>query len=233
MTGSTWVLWWKDAQGTASLGLLQERLLRGLRANLRGRWSMDTKLFHSTHNFAAQQNIKLPSSSDPVRRREAEGRGMGAVGGTASDQSMYLVVRGQGAGRRQFYVMASNRLVVETEPEMEAVVLRLKNLWAPRQAARIEGYSYEGDDWVIRTGNLMVGTSYKGLVIEINYLPCSNPDQTRGLMRELLLMILPPDAHVDANIGVDYARAGLDPTRMTECHTAYQYVHLFTQSSLL
>ncbi|KAJ1801485.1 hypothetical protein LPJ59_000246 [Coemansia sp. RSA 2399] len=223
MTGSTWVLWWKDAQGTASLGLLQERLLRGLRANLQGRWSMDTKLFHSPHNFVEQQNIKLPSEN--IRRAESRG--------TASDQSMYLVVRGQGASRRQFYVMASNRMVVETEPEMESVVLRLKNLWTPRQAARIEGYSYEGDDWVIRTGNLMVGTSYKGLVIEINYLPCSNPEQTRGLMRELLLMILPPDAQVDANNGVDYRRAGLDPKRMTDCHTAYQYVHLFTQSSLL
>ncbi|KAJ1771428.1 hypothetical protein IW140_003220 [Coemansia sp. RSA 1813] len=223
MAGSTWVLWWKDAQGTASLGLLQERLLRGLRANLKGRWSMDTKLFHSPHNFVEQQNIKLPSEN--IRRAESRG--------TASDQSMYLVVRGQGASRRQFYVMASNRMVVETEPEMESVVLRLKNLWTPRQAARIEGYSYEGDDWVIRTGNLMVGTSYKGLVIEINYLPCSNPEQTRGLMRELLLMILPPDAQVDANNGVDYRRAGLDPKRMTDCHTAYQYVHLFTQSSLL
>ncbi|KAJ2550312.1 hypothetical protein EV175_004117 [Coemansia sp. RSA 1933] len=223
MTGSTWVLWWKDAQGTASLGLLQERLLRGLRANLKGRWSMDTKLFHSPHNYVDQQNIKLPSEN--IRRAESRG--------TASDQSMYLVVRGQGASRRQFYVMASNRMVVETEPEMESVVLRLKNLWTPRQAARIEGYSYEGDDWVIRTGNLMVGTSYKGLVIEINYLPCSNPEQTRGLMRELLLMILPPDAQVDANNGVDYRRAGLDPKRMTDCHTAYQYVHLFTQSSLL
>ncbi|KAJ2032088.1 hypothetical protein GGI08_009309 [Coemansia sp. S2] len=146
---------------------------------------------------------------------------------------MYLVIRGQGTSRRQFYVMASNRVVVEAEPEMESIVLRLKNLWTPRQTARIEGYSYEGDDWIIRTGNMMVGTSYKGLIIEINYLPCSNPEQTRGLMLELLTMILPEDAQVDANNGVDYRRAGLDPCRMTDRHTAYQYVHLFTQSSLL
>ncbi|KAJ1723971.1 hypothetical protein LPJ53_001727 [Coemansia erecta] len=224
MAGSTWVLWWKDAQGTASLGLLQERLLRGLRANLKGRWSMDTRLFHSPHNFVSVQGLKVTSDTDT---QQTEARG------TASDQSMYLVARGQGAQRRQFFVMASNRVVVETEPEMESIVLRLKNLWTPRQSARIEGYSYEGDDWVIRTGNLMVGTSYKGLIIEINYLPCSNPEQTRGLMRELLVMILPPDAQVDANNGVDYRRASLDPHRMTDLHTAYQYVHLFTQSSLL
>ncbi|KAI9505457.1 hypothetical protein GGI25_001038 [Coemansia spiralis] len=221
MAGSTWVLWWKDAQGTASLGLLQERLLRGLRATLKGRWSMDTRLFHSPHNFVEQQNIKLPDTARLEPR------------GTASDQSLYLVVRSQGTLRRHFFVMASNRVVVEAEPEMESMVLRLKNLWTPRQAARIEGYTYEGDDWVIRTGNLMVGTSYKGLVIEINYLPCSNPEKTHGLMCELLLMILPPDAQVDANINVDYRRANLDPTRMTDRHTAYQYVHLFTQSSLL
>ncbi|KAJ2862326.1 hypothetical protein GGH94_004336 [Coemansia aciculifera] len=219
MTGSTWVLWWKDAQGTASLGLLQERLLRGLRASLKGRWSMDTKLFHSPYNFVQHQNIKVPTLTAPR--------------GTASDQSMYLVIRGQGTSRRQFYVMASNRVVVEAEPEMESIVLRLKNLWTPRQTARVEGYSYEGDDWIIRTGNMMVGTSYKGLIIEINYLPCSNPEQTRGLMLELLMMILPEDAQVDANNGVDYRRASLDPCRMTDRHTAYQYVHLFTQSSLL
>ncbi|KAJ2722461.1 hypothetical protein GGI07_003296 [Coemansia sp. Benny D115] len=220
MVGSTWVLWWKDAQGTASLGQLQERLLRGLRASLKGRWSMDTRLFHSPHNFVELQNLK-------VSDRHSESQG------TASDQSMYLVSRGQGAQRRQYFVMASNRVVVETEPEMESIVLRLKNLWSARQSARIEGYSYEGDDWIIRTGNLMVGTSYKGLVIEINYLPCSNPEQTRELMRELLVMILPADAQVDVNSGVDYRRAGLDPNRMTDRHTAYQYVHLFTQSSLL
>ncbi|PIA13231.1 hypothetical protein COEREDRAFT_83645 [Coemansia reversa NRRL 1564] len=223
MTGSTWVLWWKDAQGTASLGLLQERLLRGLRASLRGRWSMDIRLFHSPHNFVELQQLKVASvdSSQPATR------------GTASDQSMYLVARGQGAARRQYFVMASNRVVIETEPEMESMVLRLKNLWTPRQTARIEGYSYEGNDWVIRTGNLMVGTSYKGLIIEINYLPCSNPEQTRELMRELLMLILPHDAFVDPNNGVDYRRASLDPHRMTDRHTAYQYVHLFTQSSLL
>ncbi|ORX65971.1 hypothetical protein DL89DRAFT_295825 [Linderina pennispora] len=213
MTGTTWVLQWKDAQGTASLGLLQERLLRGLRASLKGRWSLDTRLFRSPHNYLELQNIKNR--------------------GTASDKSMYLVVRGQGAARRQFIVMASNRVVVEAEPEMESILLRLKNLWTPRQSARIEGYSYEGDDWVIHIGNMMVGTSYKGLVIEINYLPCSNPDQTYGLMRELLMMILPADAQIDVNSGVDYRRAGLDPHCMTDRHTAYQYVHLFTQSSLL
>ncbi|KAJ2309721.1 hypothetical protein H4R23_002997 [Coemansia sp. Cherry 401B] len=222
MAGSTWVLWWRDAQGTASLGLLQERLLRGLRATLRGRWSMDTKLYHSQHNFVERQQLKVADTPAHTRTR-----------GTASDQSMYLVVRGQGASRRQYFVMASNRVVVETEPEMESVVVRLKNLWTPRQTARIEGYSYEGDDWVIRTGNLMVGTSYKGLIIEINYLPCSNPEETRGLMRELLMMILPPDAQIDPNNGVDYRRAALDPDRMTDRHTAYQYVNLFTQSSLL
>ncbi|KAJ2230178.1 hypothetical protein H4R99_008449 [Coemansia sp. RSA 1722] len=224
MPGSTWVLWWKDAQGTASLGLLQERLLRGLRANLKGRWSMDTRLFYSPYNFVDLQGLKVSNDADT---QQTEPRG------TASDQSMYLVVRGQGAQRRQFFVMASNRVVVETEPEMESIILRLKNLWVPRQSARIEGYSYEGDDWIIRTGNLMVGTSYKGLIIEINYLPCSNPEQTRGLMRELLMMILPSDAQVDVNAGVDYRRASLDPHRMTDQHTAYQYVHLFTQSSLL
>ncbi|KAI8320302.1 hypothetical protein GQ54DRAFT_222014 [Martensiomyces pterosporus] len=223
MVGTTWVLRWKDAQGTASLGLLQERLLRGLRASLKGRWSMDTKLYRSSHSYIDLQTLKVGSPT-PVR---PEGRG------TASDQSMYVVVRGQGSARRQYIVMASNRVVVETEPEMENILLRLKNLWTPRQSARIEGYSYEGDDWVIRIGNMMVGTSYKGLVIEINYLPCSNPDQTYGLMRELLMMILPPDAQIDANGGVDYQRAGLDPQCMTDRHTAYQYVHLFTQSSLL
>ncbi|KAJ2349803.1 hypothetical protein IWW50_007131 [Coemansia erecta] len=222
MAGSTWVLWWRDAQGTASLGQLQERLLRGLRATLRGRWSMDTKLYHSPYNFVEQQNIKIDGATAQAQHR-----------GTASDQSMYLVVRGQGAARRQYFVMASNRVVVETEPEMESMVARLKNLWTPRQTARIEGYSYEGDDWVIRTGNMMVGTSYKGLIIEINYLPCSNPEQTRGLMRELLMMILPPDAQIDPNNNVDYRRASLDPSCMTDRHTAYQYVNLFTQSSLL
>ncbi|KAJ2659104.1 hypothetical protein IW148_004397 [Coemansia sp. RSA 1199] len=221
MTGSTWVLWWRDAQGTASLGQLQERLLRGLRATLRGRWSMDTKLYHSPYNFVDHQHLKVSTANAQPAR------------GTASDQSIYLVVRGHGASRRQYFVLASNRVVVETEPEMESILVRLKNLWTPRQTARIEGYSYEGDDWVIRTGNLMVGTSYKGLIIEINYLPCSNPEQTRELMRELLGMILPADAQIDPNNGVDYRRASLDPFCMTDRHTAYQYVHLFTQSSLL
>ncbi|KAJ2762133.1 hypothetical protein IWQ56_005112, partial [Coemansia nantahalensis] len=181
MAGSTWVLWWKDAQGTASLRLLQERLLRGLRATLRERWTMDAKLFHSPHDFVKLQGLKVTGADAPQPA---------APRGTASNQSMYVVVRGQGAARRHYYVMASNRVVVEAEPEMDSIVTRLRNLWTPRQTARIEGYTYEGDDWIIRTGNLMVGTSYKGLVIEINYLPCANPDQTRGLMRELLVMVL-------------------------------------------
>lgn len=204
MVGSTWVIWWKDAQGTASLSQIQERLLRGLRAQPKGRWTMDAKLYHSSYNF------------NPTRQQP-------------TDHLMYLINR----NTQQFYTMASQRAIVETTAEMESIISRLKNLWQLRQSARIEGYSYEGDDWVIRTGNLMVGTSYKGLVVEINYLPCSNPQETEGLMRELLLMVMPKDAQVDANLAVDYKRAGLDSKKMTDCHTAYQYVNLFTKNSLL
>ncbi|KAJ2778457.1 hypothetical protein H4R18_004584 [Coemansia javaensis] len=221
--GSAWVLWWKDAEGTASLGRLQERILRGLRARLRGRWYMETRLYHSPHNFVELQGLKIAGSPAAP----------GAPRGTASDRSMYVVVLGEGAARRQYFVMASNRVVVEAEPEMESMIQRLKNLWAPRQSARIEGYAYEGDDWIIRAGNLQVGGSYKGMLIEINYLPCSNPEQTRGLMRELLGMILPPDAQIESSSDIDYRRASLDPLRMTDRHTAYQYVNLFTKCSLL
>lgn len=68
------------------------------------------------------------------------------------------------------YCMVDDSVVVEAEKEMELILSRLKNLWQLRQSVTIEGTSYEIGDFTLRVANILIGSTYKGLLLEVNYL---------------------------------------------------------------
>ncbi|KAF9115685.1 hypothetical protein BGX27_006929 [Mortierella sp. AM989] len=59
-------------------------------------------------------------------------------------------------------------VLVEVEKDIEALIVKLKNLWVSRQHAQVEGYVYDLGDFIVRAGNIMVASSsYKGMLIEV------------------------------------------------------------------
>lgn len=63
--------------------------------------------------------------------------------------------------------MVEGSVVVEAEKELELIVNRLKNLWQLRQSVNLEGTSYEIGDFSLRVANILLGSSYKGLLLEV------------------------------------------------------------------
>ncbi|OMH84063.1 hypothetical protein AX774_g2422 [Zancudomyces culisetae] len=78
---------------------------------------------------------------------------------------------GGSGGIRQYLVFNETKMVQRVDSEFELILNKLKNIWKLRQSAKIEGYCAVsvGGDYVIKIGNIMVGTSYKGMLIQAEY----------------------------------------------------------------
>lgn len=70
----------------------------------------------------------------------------------------------------------------------DSVLSKLKGFYEPRKGAKIEakGQRYELGDFVVKIGQVTVGVSFKGILMEIEYLPCLVASQCWSLIQEFL-----------------------------------------------
>ncbi|KAM3583938.1 hypothetical protein VKS41_003903 [Umbelopsis sp. WA50703] len=134
---------------------------------------------------------------------------------------------------RQLYCMVDGGVVVEVERDVETIFSRLKNLWVIRQSATIEGTSYDIGDFTLRVANILLGSTYKGLLLEVEYRPCSSPYGATEIIRDFVESLIPANAQLSIDTEYDYEKVGLSNQEFTIAHTGYQYMHLFRKDSLL
>ncbi|CAO3598826.1 unnamed protein product [Absidia cylindrospora] len=117
------------------------------------------------HSRACHQNITRTNCRTMVTNDEMY-RNAGAVQRQGKDgKVMYQVALGQQPG--QLYCMVDGGVVIEAEKEMESILSRLKNIWQLRQSITVEGTSFDIDDFTLRVANILVGSTYKGLLLEV------------------------------------------------------------------
>ncbi|KAG0237339.1 hypothetical protein BGW42_001259 [Actinomortierella wolfii] len=128
-------------------------------------------------------------------------------------------------------------VIVEVEKDMENLVAKLKNLWVLRQHAQVEGYVFDVGDFIVRAGNIMVAsTSYKGLLIEFEYLPqMSSINACKPILEEFVQLLLPPGVNLYTPQMLDYPyeQVGLDPNGWSSLHSRFQYSVLFRRQHIL
>ncbi|KAF9930038.1 hypothetical protein FBU30_000951 [Linnemannia zychae] len=128
-------------------------------------------------------------------------------------------------------------VLVEVEKDIEALIAKLKNLWVHRQHAQVEGYVYDMGDFIVRAGNIMVAsTSYKGMLIEIEYLPqTSSATASNALLEEFVRLISPPGVNLYSPQMFDYPyeQVGLDSKNWSMLHSGFQYMTLFRRQHIL
>ncbi|KFH66582.1 hypothetical protein MVEG_07107 [Podila verticillata NRRL 6337] len=128
-------------------------------------------------------------------------------------------------------------VLVEVERDVEALIAKLKNQWVHRQHAQIEGYVYDAGDFIVRIGNIMVAsTSYKGMLIEIEYLPqTSSATASNAILEEFVRMLSPPGANLYSPQMLDYSydQVGLDPNHWSTLHNGFQLTQLFRRQHIL
>ncbi|KAK3836912.1 MAG: mediator complex, subunit Med20 [Linnemannia elongata] len=128
-------------------------------------------------------------------------------------------------------------VLVEVEKDIEALIAKLKTLWVHRQHAQVEGYVYDLGDFIVRAGNIMVAsTSYKGMLIEIEYLPqTSSATASNALLEEFVRLISPPGVNLYSPQMFDYPyeQVGLDPKNWSMLHSGFQFMTLFRRQHIL
>ncbi|KAF9100841.1 hypothetical protein BGX29_006214 [Mortierella sp. GBA35] len=128
-------------------------------------------------------------------------------------------------------------VLVEVEKDIEALIAKLKNLWVHRQHAQIEGHVYDMGDFIVRAGNILVATtSYKGILIEIEYLPqTSSATASNALIEEFVRLISPPGTILYSPQMFDYPyeQVGLDPNNWSMLHSGFQFMTLFRRQHIL
>ncbi|KAF9986341.1 hypothetical protein BGZ75_001970 [Mortierella antarctica] len=167
----------------------------------------------------------------------------GAVGVTSNSSAAPSVVStpASSAGVETTAAQSSppkrKAVLVEVEKDMEALVAKLKNLWVHRQHAQVEGHIFDLGDFIVRAGNIMVAsTSYKGMLIEIEYLPqTSSAIASNAILEEFVRLISPPGVNLCSPQMLDYPyeQVGLDPKKWSMLHSGFQYMTLFRRQHIL
>ncbi|CAO3666581.1 unnamed protein product [Rhizopus stolonifer] len=137
--GVTCLVRWKNATGMRDFTYIAEHVTKTLQGKNTGPWSLSFKVFRDINNNKA---VSLKDS-----------------------KLLYQVSLGQQPGN--VYCMVDGSVVVEAGKEMEIILSRLKNLWQLRQNVTIEGTSYEIGDFTLRVANILLGSTYKGLLLEV------------------------------------------------------------------
>jgi len=100
---------------------------------------------------------------------------------------------------------------------------KLGNIYNSRKATRIEskGQCYELKDFLIKIGSVSMGSSFKGILIEIEYQPCVVPASCFDLMKEF----------IQGFLGIFNSPPPYMQNKMNEIHTPidtiYQYMEHF------
>ncbi|KAI9304484.1 mediator complex, subunit Med20 [Cunninghamella echinulata] len=202
--GVTCLVRWKNATGMRDFTYIAEHVTKTLQGKNAGPWSLTMKMYRD---------------ANVLQRQGKDGK------------IMYQTALGQQPG--QLYCMVDGGVVVEAEKEMESILSRLKNIWQLRQNITIEGTSFDIDDFTLRVANILIGSTYKGLLLEVDYHPCSVPHVANDLFREFIESILPPTAQLSCEYNYNFEQVGLSNQEFTFAHTGYQYMMLFRNDGLL
>ncbi|KAF9276533.1 hypothetical protein BGZ68_009960 [Mortierella alpina] len=167
----------------------------------------------------------------------------GAVGVTSTSSAAPSVVStpASSAGIENTTAQSSppkrKAVLVEVEKDIEALIAKLKNLWVHRQHAQVEGHIFDLGDFIVRAGNIMVAsTSYKGMLIEVEYLPqTSSATTSNAILEEFVRLISPPGVNLCSPQMLDYPyeQVGLDPKKWSMLHSGFQYMTLFRRQHIL
>ncbi|KAJ1972407.1 hypothetical protein H4R35_004691 [Dimargaris xerosporica] len=183
--GVTCVFRWVNATGSTSLSQLNAQLTQRLFAANLGRWTVTCRLYR-----------EIPPAMDPAA--PAAGSPTMATGIKSHEKMLLLLTHGSEPARQ--YAMVDEGCIVETDRELEAIVHKLKNLWVARQSSQIDGHLYDLGDFRVRTGNMMVGTANKGVIVEVEYVPCCHPQACQRILAEFIGLLMPTNAQLSFSI---------------------------------
>ncbi|ELU12343.1 hypothetical protein CAPTEDRAFT_220200 [Capitella teleta] len=93
-----------------------------------------------------------------------------------------------------FAVLDSGNCLV-ADLQFDALMNKIKMFYIQKKNARVEakGLRYEYGDFIIKVGSVVLGqsTSFKGVIVEVEYMPAVVVSECFGLMREFMFSFMP------------------------------------------
>ncbi|KAL1416131.1 hypothetical protein MTO96_006400 [Rhipicephalus appendiculatus] len=70
----------------------------------------------------------------------------------------------------------------------DMLMLKMAGIYSAKKSTKIEsrGPRYEVADFLVKVGSVSMGPSFRGILVEVEYLPCVVPSSCWDLMREFL-----------------------------------------------
>ncbi|KAF8253548.1 hypothetical protein K440DRAFT_623685, partial [Wilcoxina mikolae CBS 423.85] len=85
------------------------------------------------------------------------------------------------------FALAGGSPVVTIDRDFTAIVkAKLGTLWMHRQTLRLEGHSFDVDDFRIRVGRLLMGDVVRGVLVEVEYTPVDTMSAGEALLRDFV-----------------------------------------------
>lgn len=122
-----------------------------------------------------------------------------------------------------------DKTIVTIDPEFETILTtKLQGLWGMRQTLKAEGLVYDLEDFKLRIATLTQGSIMKGVLVEVEYLPCSSLDQGEPVIRDLMEQIELPTGPTSKFYFSQAPRAEGDtePRDFSTLDTGMQYMEL-------
>ncbi|CAE1280362.1 MED20 [Acanthosepion pharaonis] len=87
-------------------------------------------------------------------------------------------------------VDTGNCLVADSQ--FDILMQRLKGFYQQRKGFKIEskGQRYEYGDFLIKIGSVLLASSFKGILLEVEYYPCAYLGDCWNLMKELIQSVM-------------------------------------------
>ncbi|EPS38203.1 hypothetical protein H072_7916 [Dactylellina haptotyla CBS 200.50] len=91
-----------------------------------------------------------------------------------------------------------DKTIVTLDPDFEQILTaKLQGLWSMRQTLKAEGSAFDLEDFRIRIATLSQGSMIKGVLVEVEYLPCTDLAQGEAVIRDFIDRLeLPSGANV-------------------------------------
>lgn len=120
-----------------------------------------------------------------------------------------------------------DKAIVTIDSEFETILTtKLQGIWAMRQTLKAEGSMFELEDFRIRIATLSQGSVMKGVLVEVEYLPCSYLEDGEPIVRDFIQRLGLPN-NPSVRLYLSPGNEGIVPRRkFTVLDTGLQYMEL-------
>jgi len=85
------------------------------------------------------------------------------------------------------FILAGSSSIITIDRDFAAILkAKLGPLWTHRQTLRLEGHSFDVDDFRVRVGRLLMGDTVRGVIVEVEYTPVDTMFAGEAVLRDFI-----------------------------------------------